>query len=174
MAWFERQFTFGLAPSMLPFFLERLEGTACRLEQKVADLSEEHLAFRLDSKWSVKENIGHLLDVDVISGRRIDEIITGRETLSRADVQASAHYNDMSIHEIIEEFSSNRQGNVERLRSLTDAQLVMTSVHPRLKVAMSPVDLAWFDAEHDDHHLARITSILSSIRSLEGINNSQR
>ena len=25
---------------------------------------------------------------------------------------------------------------------------------------MSPVDLAWFDAEHDDHHLVRINEIL--------------
>ncbi len=26
---------------------------------------------------------------------------------------------------------------------------------------MTPVDLAWFDAEHDDHHLVRMGEILS-------------
>ena len=26
---------------------------------------------------------------------------------------------------------------------------------------MTPVDLAWFDAEHDDHHLVRMNEIIS-------------
>jgi hypothetical protein len=26
---------------------------------------------------------------------------------------------------------------------------------------MTPVDLAWFDAEHDDHHLVKINEILA-------------
>lgn len=27
---------------------------------------------------------------------------------------------------------------------------------PAIKLLMNPVDLAYFDAEHDDHHLVRI------------------
>jgi hypothetical protein len=38
---------------------------------------------------------------------------------------------------------------------------VKSSIHPRLKVPMTPVDLAMFDAEHDDHHLLRISEIIS-------------
>jgi len=40
-------------------------------------------------------------------------------------------------------------------------ELAKSSIHPRLKVNMTPVDLAWFDAEHDDHHLMRISEIIS-------------
>jgi len=39
--------------------------------------------------------------------------------------------------------------------------LERSSLHPRLMVRMTPVDLAWFDAEHDDHHLVRMDEILS-------------
>ena len=40
MEWFERKFTFGLPAGMLPFYLERLQGTIGRIESKVMGLSE--------------------------------------------------------------------------------------------------------------------------------------
>jgi len=160
MAWFERSFTFGFPTSMLPFFLERLGGTIVRLTQKVEGIPEEHLAFRAEDKWSVKENIGHLLEVDTISGKRIDEITGGQEVLSRADLQTSGSYNEMPMRNIVEAFAAKRKANILRLQSLSEQQLEMTSLHPRLRVPMSPVDLAWFDAEHDDHHLVRVNVIL--------------
>jgi hypothetical protein len=164
MPWFERTFTFGFPTAMMPYFLERLEGTIARLTQKVDGISEDRLAFRAEDKWSVKENIGHLLEVDVISGRRIVEIAEGQLVLSRADVQPVGNYNEMPIRSIVAEFAANRRANIRRLRELPDRQLEMTSLHPRLKAAMSPVDLAWFDAEHDDHHLVRINIILGMVR----------
>lgn len=42
-------------------------------------------------------------------------------------------------------------------------------LHPRLKTQMTLVDLAWFDAEHDDHHLLRIQNLI-----VWGIGNSLR
>jgi len=36
----------------------------------------------------------------------------------------------------------------------------LAATHPRLKVKMTPVDLAFFDAEHDDHHLLKISDII--------------
>jgi hypothetical protein len=37
LEWFERKFTFGLPSGMLPFYLERLQGTISRLESKVKE-----------------------------------------------------------------------------------------------------------------------------------------
>jgi len=34
------------------------------------------------------------------------------------------------------------------------------STHPRLRTSMNAVDLAYFVAEHDDYHLARIGELL--------------
>jgi hypothetical protein len=161
MPWFERTFTFGFQTSMLPYFLERLDGTIARVTQKVDGISEERLAFRAEDKWSVKENIGHLLEVDAISGKRIGEITEGQNVLSRADIQPTGNYNEMPIRKIVAEFAAKRRANIRRFQALSEQQLGMTAQHPRLQVPMSPVDLAWFDAEHDDHHLVRINVILN-------------
>jgi len=160
LPWFERKFTFGLVAAMMPYQLERLEGTIYRIEQKVMNRSDEQLTFRMENKWSVKENIGHLCEVDEISGRRVGEILTRQAIMSRADIQNSGNYNDTDIRMLIERFASGRRANIARMAGLSDDELAMTTLHPRLQVPMSVVDLAWFDAEHDDHHLVRINIIL--------------
>ena len=38
--------------------------------------------------------------------------------------------------------------------------LERTARHPRLGTPMRLIDIAFFTAEHDDHHLARITELL--------------
>ena len=39
------------------------------------------------------------------------------------------------------------------------ADIFRTALHPRLETPMRMMDLFYFVAEHDDHHLARITAI---------------
>jgi hypothetical protein len=161
--WFERQFTFGLPHGMLPFYLERLEGTISRIEKKVAGVSEEVLSNKLDGKWSVKENIAHLAEVDEIALKRIDEMTQGISPMSPAVIQPGKDYNAQPIKEVVQFFRTNRWKNLQKYKGLSDADLTKSSLHPRLKVVMNPVDLAWFDAEHDDHHLVRINEILSAL-----------
>ena len=84
LSWFERIFKFGFPVGMLPFYIERLEGTAVRIESKVKGISEEILSHRLDNKWSIKENIGHLAEVDEVALKRIGEITSGVSPMSRA------------------------------------------------------------------------------------------
>jgi uncharacterized damage-inducible protein DinB len=158
--WFERQFTFGLPAGMLPFYLERLEGTMARLEQKVNGVPEEILSNKLDGKWSVKQNIGHLAEVDEIALKRIDEMLQNITPMSSAVFEPKQDYNAQPVKEVLRYFRENRMKNVRRYDGLTDAELSRSSLHPRLKVMMTPVDLAWFDAEHDDHHIVRINEIL--------------
>lgn len=161
--WFERQFSFGLPEGMLPFYLERLEGTIARLEKKVSGVSEGVLSEKLDGKWSIKQNIGHLAEVDEIALRRIDEMQQGISPMSPAVFEPRLDYNAEPVSSVLEYFRKNRLQNLARYRSLGGEQLQKTSVHPRLKLPMNPVDLAWFDAEHDDHHLVRINEILSRL-----------
>ncbi|GEM_PF-60264 len=163
--WFEREFKFGLPPGMLPFFLERLSFTTLRLEQKVRNVSEKILSEKLEGKWSVKQNIGHLAEVDKIAGKRINEMISGIAQLSPAVFEPTKDYNGMPISEVIDIFRHNRAENLKTYQSLSEADLKKSSLHPRLKVMMNPVDLAMFDAEHDDHHLVRINQILNTLIS---------
>jgi uncharacterized damage-inducible protein DinB len=163
LEWFERQFTFGLPEGMLPFYLERLGGTLARIEQKVSGIPEPVLSDKLDGKWSVKENIAHLAEVDEIALKRIDEMKQGISPMSPAVIQPGRDYNAQPIAEVLRFFKTNRDKNLQKYRGLTAEDLKRSSLHPRLKVQMTAVDLAWFDAEHDDHHLVRVNEILKTL-----------
>lgn len=163
--WFERQFSFGVPAGMLPFYLERLQGTLARLAKKVEGVSDERLSHKLDGKWSIKQNIGHLAEVDEIANKRIDEMIKGITPMSPAVFEPKLDYNAKPIQELLVLFEKNRSENLKKYSQLNDQWLTKSSLHPRLKVQMTPVDLAYFDAEHDDHHLVRINEILTSLNT---------
>ncbi len=58
---------------------------------------------------------------------------------------------------ILADLRAARMGIVTKPERFTPGQLATNTLHPRLQQPMSAVDLAFFVAEHDDHHLARIT-----------------
>jgi len=163
LPWFERNMVFGKPKEMLPYFLERLDGTIVRLQSKVKGVSDKVLSGQANGKWSVKQNIGHLADVDEIGSKRIQEIISGISPMSPAVVEPKLDYSNMPIDEVINRFAKFRNENILRFQNLPDVDLAKTSLHPRFKVLMTPVDLAWFKAEHDDHHLVKINFILNKL-----------
>jgi hypothetical protein len=158
LPWFERNLKFGLPKEMLPFYLERLEGTLVRIQSKVKGIDEKILSEKLNGKWSVKQNIGHLAEVDEVANKRLDEMVAGISPMSPA-VFEPQDYNPWPIEKVLELFKTNRLKNLKKYQSIAEGDLLKSSLHPRLKVMMTPVDLAWFDAEHDDHHLVRINEI---------------
>ena len=164
LEWFQRHFTFGAPAGMLPFFLERLAGTQPRLHAKVKNVPDEILSEKAEGKWSIKQNIGHLAEVDEIARIRISEMIGNVSPMSPAVFEPKADYNAMDITNILSLFERNREANLFAFRSLSASELERSSFHPRLKVKMNPIDLAFFDAEHDDHHLVRINEILHRLK----------
>lgn len=161
--WFERKLVFDKPIEMLPYYLERLRGTIVRIEHKVKGISEQKLSAQVNNKWSVKQNIGHLAEVDEIAMRRIDEMIKGLSPMSPAVFEPKQDYNKMPVNAVIRYFRERREQNLAKYLNLTDEQLKKSSLHPRLKVMMTPVDLAWFDAEHDDHHLVKINELIANL-----------
>ncbi|MGC4021660.1 MAG: DinB family protein [Cyclobacteriaceae bacterium] len=159
LPWFERNLKFGYPSEMLPFFLERLNGTVIRIEQKVKGIDDKILSARFNDKWSIKQNIGHLAEVDQIGNKRLDEMASSVEVMSPA-VFEPQDYNPWPIEKVIDFLRKTRAENIRKYISLNEAQLQKSSLHPRLKVKMTPIDLAWFDAEHDDHHLVKINEII--------------
>jgi hypothetical protein len=165
LEWFQRSFAFGIPPGMLPFLIDRLEGTIVRLGHKIADQPDSTLSNKLEGKWSIKQNIGHLAEVDTIALRRIDEMLRGITPMSPAVFEPKHDYDSQPIADVFNLFRRNRLENLKTYQSLSDADLLKVSLHPRLKVEMNAVDLAYFDAEHDDHHLVRITEILKALQT---------
>lgn len=163
--WFDRKFAFGLPAGMLPFFLERLEGTIVRLESKMSSTTDEILSNPFEGKWSVKQHIGHLAEVDQIANIRLDEMVNGISPMSPAVFEPKFDYNAQPIFEVLKYFRENRLQNIHKYSTLKETDLERSSLHPRLKLTMTPVDLALFDAEHDDHHLVAISRIIKSLKS---------
>lgn len=158
--WLERKFVFDSPVELYPNILIRLRGTPGRLEQLTHGLKREILTARPDGKWSIQENAGHLLDLEALWLTRLAEFLAGAQVLSAADVTNlktdQAHYNDRELRDIPTAFSKARDHLVGRLDVLCREDFLRQAHHPRLNVSMRLVDHAYFVAEHDDHHLARI------------------
>jgi|SRR6185436_4876576 len=164
--WTERKFSFDFPAGWLPDILTRLRGTPARLREMTINLPDQDASLKPEGKWSIKENIGHLSDLEELHEGRIDDFLSKKETLRAADMSNAktyaADHNKKSVEQLISEFSEKRKQFVRRLEKLDDETQNFQSVHPRLKVIMRPCDMAFFTAEHDDHHLADIHEILNS------------
>ena len=166
--WFSRRFTFDLEPSAYPTLLERLRGTPLRLEERVGRLDAAALTRRVDDRWSIQENAGHLLDLEAVWAARLDDFERGAERLTAADLQNrrthEANHNAARLREILDAFRSARAAIVRRLEAYDDAMIVRSALHPRLSQPMRLIDHVLFVAEHDDHHLATITRLRGAAR----------
>lgn len=167
--WFEKKFNLGLNDDEMKPVLERLEDTPGKLEELVKNLPEEKLINKPDNKWSIKENIGHLIDLEELHSARIDDFINGKELLRQADLQNKktdrADHNSKNIDQLLHEFKAVRKDFIARLISLDKKTLNRKATHPRLNQAMRPVDMAYFVAEHDDHHINTIKKLIEKFSS---------
>lgn len=162
--WFKRKFAIIEDNGILPSIIERLSGTPARIEEIAGELKPDTLTLKPEGKWSVKEEIGHLSDLEPLWLGRLDDLINGLVELRTADLTNqkthTANHNATEIKKLLQGFREQRQIFVNNLIGLNDEELLKSSLHPRLKTPMKIIDLAYFVAEHDDHHLASVREIL--------------
>jgi uncharacterized damage-inducible protein DinB len=161
--WVERKFEFELPAWMFSNTVERVRGCACRVDDIIFGLSTDILTNRLGDKWSIQEHIGHLLDLESLWAKRLDELIEGAPHLTAWEVTNRATYeaehNSKSLKSIIKNLRETRGQFVARLDEMDDSLIERSALHPRLQTPMRTIDLVYFIAEHDDHHLAEITRL---------------
>jgi uncharacterized damage-inducible protein DinB len=166
--WFDRKFSFDLPLSRFPDILERLRGTPARLEERVRPLPRATLVTRHDDTWSIQENVGHIHDLEPLWIRRAEQVLAGETELAVADLTNrgtdEANHNAAPLESILKELRSRRLRLVSALEGADASALERTARHPRLGTPMRLIDIAFFTAEHDDHHLARITELLRRSR----------
>ena len=164
LPWFERAFPTGLSAHFLPVVVERLRGTPARLADRLAGVPHGMLVRRAGDSWSIQENAGHLLDLEPLWLRRVGDLADRRPDLAEADLTNrrthEAGHNSARLEGLLADFRRARDELVRRLEAFSEGGAAMTALHPRLRVAMNVVDFAYFVAEHDDYHLARITELL--------------
>lgn len=169
MKWFDRRFAFDFPVDIYPELIERLRGTPVRLEERVRGLPAALLTRRHDGAWSIQENAGHLLDLEPLVLRRLDDYEAGAQTLHAADLTnrktEEARHNERPMAAMLAAFRRERTRTVERLEGWAPDRFARTALHPRLKTPMRVVDMLFFQAEHDDHHLARIGELVRLLRA---------
>lgn len=163
--WFDRKFEFTGDESTFPSLMERLEGTPIRLNHKVNAVSEAMLVNKKSEKWSIKEHIGHLTDLEPLWQGRLDDILNGEQVLRPTDLENKATdlagHNDHDIQDLLDRFLSVRTETMKQVRKLMPEDLIKSALHPRLGTPMRVMDLFTFVAEHDDHHLASIHRLIN-------------
>lgn len=166
MKWFERRFDFSFPVELYPNLCARLRGTSARLEELVLFAPREKLTRKENGKWSAQETAGHLLDLEPLWLARVENFVEATKELAVADLSNrkthEAQHNGRSIADIVAEFRTARAKLLERVSAFDPAMFGRTALHPRLKTPLRLVDHLYFVAEHDDHHLAQIWSLLNA------------
>jgi uncharacterized damage-inducible protein DinB len=161
--WFAREFPFDLPIWMYPNIVERLRGTPARCEELASTLTSEVLTKKYGEQWSIQENIGHLWDLEPLWFGRTEELLRGEARLRAADLTnrktEEAEHNQISTSLVLSKFRADRMKLLEKLRGVDEKLAARSALHPRLEKPMRLMDLMFFVAEHDDHHLAQISRL---------------
>jgi uncharacterized damage-inducible protein DinB len=162
--WIERKFEFNFPVGLFPVIVERLRGTLSHIEAMTKNKTEEELSQQIHGNWSVKEQIGHLCDLEELGYGRIEDFLNDKQTLRAADMSnaktQNANHNKDNIGELLQQFSAARNKLIDKVQTMDERTAALTAIHPRLQIPMRLIDLLFFIAEHDDHHLAKIRELL--------------
>src|SRR5206468_299897 len=84
--WFNRNFNFSSDQNIFPSIIERLSGTPIRLEEKFRYIPSDILTIRVDNTWTIKENAGHLTDLEPLWQGRLEDILAGKTEMRPTDL----------------------------------------------------------------------------------------
>ncbi len=168
--WFDRKFDFSFEQNIFPSIIERLKKTPFLLKDKINKMPTTHLTIKRNGKWSIQENIGHLIDLEPIWQGRLEDILNNKVELRSVDLENKktelALHNEKNIDKLIEDFLNIRLLTINKLHKLTEKEVYKYALHPRLKTPMRTMDLFLFVAEHDDYHLSRINELETTYNTL--------
>ena len=161
--WFDRKFDFAFEQNIFPSIIERLEKTSLLLKNNIDKIPIKQLTNKKNGKWSVQENIGHLIDLEPVWQGRLEDILNDEIEMRSVDLENKktdlANHNEKSIAVLLNEFINIRTLTLNKLNELCVEDVYKSALHPRLKTPMRIMDLFFFVAEHDDHHVARIKEL---------------
>ena len=165
LPWLEYKWSFDFPVGMYRAILERVRGTPARLEELLVDVPREELKAKPQGKWSILEQAGHLWAVDGLHQTRLEQYLRGETNLVAADMSNrrtnEGNFNDMPREVVLGHFRDVRMKLMHTLDSLSLEDAARSALHPRLQKQMRLVDMCFFIAEHDDHHIAVIRTLLA-------------
>lgn len=164
--WFERKFDFSFDVNEYAAIYQRLQQAPAVLAGLIQNEADHTLSHQPDGKWSVKEHVGHLSVLEPLWRTRIQDILKKKPILTPTDLNNSATseagFNKCSIAELLQRFAEERRQTLALLDSINLNEHSATSLHPRMLQPMRIIDIAYFTAEHDDHHIGVIGEIINN------------
>ncbi len=161
--WVDKKFEYEKMDNKYSDLIVRLEKTISILEELTGTLPTEILTKKDGDSWSIQESTGHLLEVEALFTGRLEDYQNHLGELRPADMTNKrtydADYNKVDIRKTLADFKAVRVKYVEDLRSLPEGEFFRSSFHPRLKKQMRLIDMLFFQAEHDDHHITTMKNL---------------
>jgi len=122
----------------------------------LSSLSEEQARFRYaPNKWSLKQVVGHLIDVERIFVYRALRFSRNEAValpgFEQDDYVAAANFDQRTLRELAEEFRAVREATVCFFKGLTDAMMLRTGTASETTLSVRAV--AYIPAGHERHHL---------------------
>ncbi|WP_104381290.1 DinB family protein [Sphingobacterium sp. HMA12] len=113
--WFDRQFDSNTGSEYFDEFLKRLEHFPALLKKLLKNCPTEVSTRKMGGKWSVNENLGHLILLEDLWRTRFRDIREEKSDMSPADLNNTAtdqsSFNNMLIDELIKNLVSERHKN---------------------------------------------------------------
>jgi uncharacterized damage-inducible protein DinB len=165
-AWTSRHFDHALEVNLFPAVLERFRSTPGRIDEAFSALPDSLRTARPNAGWSIQEHLGHLLDLEELGERRLQDYQARAPVLVAADMSNrkthEADHNSASWSELLDRFRAARAQLVQQLEALPLESIAHNAQHPRLQRPMNVVEWVYFMCEHDDHHLAKMRELTTS------------
>jgi hypothetical protein len=136
--------------------LTAIEQQSTETQKLLASLDEKKALYRYaDSKWSVKEVAGHVIDTERILGYRLLAIARGElASLPGFDEQEyvrNAGFDAWKLGDLSEEYALVRRSNIVLMQNLPDEAWDRRGTANGNSVTVRA--LAWIIAGHESHHL---------------------
>jgi uncharacterized damage-inducible protein DinB len=165
--WFERKFDLSFDVEQYSTIYQRLQQAPDTLANMLQNKPADILTQQPDGKWSVKEHTGHLAQLEPLWRTRIQDILEKKPSLTPTDLEnkatSEAGFNNHTIEELIWKFSKERKETLALLESINVKDQHGTSLHPRMQQPMRIIDIMYFTAEHDEHHMGVIQEIIKEL-----------
>jgi uncharacterized damage-inducible protein DinB len=164
--WFERKFDFSFGTDAYTAIYQRLQqGPQMLVSVLFNKTDDEVLTHQPGGKWSVKEHMGHLSLLEPLWRARLRDIMEKKPVLTPTDLNntatAEAGFNQYSMSKLLWKFEVERKETLSLLNSMDVTHQYHTSLHPRMQQPMRMIDIMYFTAEHDDHHIGVIRELVA-------------
>lgn len=139
--------------------LDQLKSSAKEITALYKSLSEEQLRFRYaEGKWSMKDILMHLVDVERVFAYRAMRFSRLDKTplpfFDENEFAKNAHADNISTTKLLKEFNACRNLSLAFFNNLTAKQMLLTGIASNY--SMSVRACAWIILGHQMHHQAVI------------------